>query len=96
MLQDLSYTLTIVFSLVLSQMTWNLLTAAMRHSGQSRGQTVFFYSTCGTLGVLIMDKIGGDLTQLNSAGPFLVNGVQFILLIIVLLVGGLCTKSLHH
>jgi hypothetical protein len=94
--QDVSYCFTIVFSLCLSQLTWNLLTISMKNSGQSRGQTVFLYSTCGTLGVLVMDKLGGDLSINDPTAPFLVTLAQCAILTIVLLVLGFCKKSLHH
>ena len=68
----MAYMFTMVFALVFSQLTWSLLTIAMKNSGQSRGQTVFIYSTCGTLGVLVMDKLGGDLSVHDSTVPFLI------------------------
>lgn len=92
----MGYTFTQVFALVLSQLTWSLLTISMKNSGQSRGQTVFIYSTCGTLGVLLMDKLGGDLSVRDYTAPFLITLVQCAILTVVLIVLGFCTKSLHH
>jgi hypothetical protein len=79
-----------------TQLVWTLISKAMVNSQNSRGTTYSLYQVTGTIGVMIYDKIGGDLSAKSDTAPFVITWVGFTALVLLVVILGYCTKSLKY
>lgn len=78
------------------QVSFTLLSKSMENSTESRAVTFLIYSLFGSIGVLIMDKVGGMLSEKRDSLPFMLTLFAFGLLTVLLVVMGFCCKVLKH
>lgn len=94
--QDIAFIFTILFSITMYQVAFTLLSKSMENSTESRAVTFLIYSMFGSIGVLIMDKVGGMLSEKSDSLPFILTLGAFGLLTVLLGVMGFCCKVLKH
>lgn len=95
-LQDVSFTLSIIFAILMKQLNWTLLSRGAKNSTESRGTTLFIVQSFGSLGSLFMDKVGGILSAKNPAAPYLILLLMYAILTVALVVFGFCMKKLNY
>ena len=91
-MQDISYTTLITFCLNSFQLNYSMLSKGLKDNFNSIGLTLGLYSLFGSIGVILVDKLGGDLFSTSKVLPFYITSGTYAFLIVIIIILALCKQ----
>ena len=91
-LQDISYTTLITFCLDSFQLNYSMLSKGLKGNFNSIGLTLGLYSLFGSIGVILVDKLGGDLFSTSKVLPFYITSGTYAFMIFIIIILALCKQ----
>ena len=90
--QDFGFIILLIFTLNQFQLNYSLLSKGLKDSFNSIGLSVGAYSLFGSVGVILIDKLGGDLFEDDNLIPFFIAMGAYAFHSIIIICLALCRQ----